>query len=232
MQDLLVLFDIDGTLLDLRGIGLDSLRRAAQDLHRTEIPKLDLRGATDAGLVRDILELCGVPHTADAERSFYDAYLVRLAEGLSGDSQVGELLPGVESLLQVLLEAEVTLGLLTGNVEEGARLKLRHFGLEDYFSFGAFGHEHVDRNELGPVTLQRAQEVHGRSFLPAQVIVIGDTPKDVACGQAMGATTIAVATGSFTAEELMAYGPSLVVGDLAQSGEVIEVLQATSSKEN
>ena len=229
----LVLFDIDGTLIDTRGAGLAAIERAVRDLYGDgdRLPELDLGGATDAGLVREVLAAYGVEPGSSAIADFYEAYLVRLAETLQDAEFAGVLLPGVRELLEVFRESGAILGLLTGNLEDGARLKLRRFGLDDYFAFGAFGHERVERTDLGPIALARAQQLYGRPFCAAETVIIGDTPRDVSCGRALGARTIAVATGSFSAGELSACRPSLLLETLEEPDRILSEMEGWPDKE-
>jgi phosphoglycolate phosphatase len=137
----------------------------------------------------------------------------------------GRVLPGVLELLKRAKDQpDTTLGLLTGNLRRGAQLKLEHYQLWHYFAFGAFADDHHDRNELGAFALARAHESSGEKFLPAQVDVIGDTGHDIACGKAFGARTIAVATGSWSPEQLAEYAPDFLFHDLAKVEEVIATL--------
>lgn len=221
MRSRLVLFDIDGTLVDVRGAGLGALRRAAADLHGDGCPELDLRGATDRGLARDILGAYGVEPSEEALCCFFDAYLAHLEASLGRDDFDGEVLPGVRELLDSLRAAGATLGLLTGNIAAGAAAKMARFGLSAYFRFGAYGDDHHDRNELGPIAMRRALEAHGRMFTAAETVVVGDTPRDVDCGKALGALTLCVATGAFGADELRAAGADVVVESFADRGAVL-----------
>jgi len=226
MHGRLVLFDVDGTLIDTRGAGLEALRRAGNELHGGEVPRLELCGATDSGLARHILGSFGVEVNESSVSEFYDAYLVYLGEHLGSGDFEGEVLPGVPELLHALREAGATLGLLTGNIAVGAEVKLSHFELSGFFTFGAFGDDHHDRNELGPIAMARAERAHGKSFVAAEAVVVGDTPKDIACGKALGAGTLCVATGNFSAETLRAKGADLVVDDFRRPNEVVSALRA------
>ncbi|MFP6895715.1 MAG: HAD hydrolase-like protein [Roseibacillus sp.] len=232
MHGRLVLFDIDGTLIDTRGAGLKAIRMAVHDLHGAEVPKLDLNGATDSGLARDILSSFDLEVNEKSVSAFYEAYLVRLAEHLGNGDFAGVILPGVPRLLDALREAGATLGLLTGNIAAGADLKLEHFGLAEYFGFGAFGDDHHDRNELGPVAVARAEEMQGRSFDRAETVIIGDTPKDIACGKALGSITLAVATGSFTVEELRDHHATMVVENFDDPVRIVSRLRRYPHKGN
>src|SRR5207245_5271713 len=114
-----------------------------------------------------------------------------------------KLLPGVLQLLEKLKSRRhLVLALLTGNVSRGAQLKLEHYGVWHFFEFGAFADDHQDRNRLGSFARARAREIHGREFSASQIDVIGDTPRNIACGKAIGARTIAVATGKWSRQQL------------------------------
>jgi phosphoglycolate phosphatase-like HAD superfamily hydrolase len=126
----------------------------------------------------------------------------------------GHLLEGVSSLLASLEEGGHSLGLLTGNIDRGAMIKVAHYGIAEHFQFGAYGDDHWDRNKLGPIALERAIKATGRQFTPEETLVIGDTPKDVACAHAFGAKCVAVATGNFNEDQLVACGADRVVSDL------------------
>lgn len=215
----LLLFDIDCTLIDTGGAGMEALKQAARELFGADGPELDLAGSTDSGLVQGMLDHFDSDLSLE---TFYQTYLNYLPANL--DAFTGRVLPGVQALLDRLAEADTTLGLLTGNIAQGAWGKLDYYGLGDFFAFGAFGDDHWDRNRLGPVALDRASQHCGSIFQAEDVIVIGDTPKDIACGKAMGAVTLAVATGGFTVDQLATHDPDHVVADLNAS-EVVGILQ-------
>lgn len=216
----LLLFDIDCTLIDTGGAGMAALKETACELFGAEGPELDLAGSTDSGIVGGMLEHFGSDLSLE---DFYQVYLTKLGPNLAAFS--GRVLPGVETILSDLERSEATLGLLTGNIAEGAKAKIVHYGLDGYFpiSVGAYGDDHHDRNLLGPVALQRASAEYGKDFQSANTVVIGDTPKDINCGKAMGAVTLAVATGGFSVDDLAGYGADLTVQDLT-SPEVREFL--------
>lgn len=220
----LILFDIDCTLVDTGGAGMAALREAAAILLAggREVPALDLAGSTDSGIVRQLHAHFGVECDGNAEAAFYAAYLERLERNLLVPDSDGRVLPGVVDLLERLVaDKRFVVGLLTGNIAAGATLKTRRFALDRFFGFGAFGDDHHDRNRLGPVALGRAEALHGRRFEPARAVVVGDTPKDVWCGRAFGARTVAVATGRFDREALAAEDPDVVLDDLSQVDDVV-----------
>src|SRR5207247_9495479 len=137
----------------------------------------------------------------------------------------GKLLPGVLQLLEKLKSRpHLVLALLTGNVSRGARLKLEHYGVWHFFEFGAFADDHRDRNQLGRFARPRAKEKHGREFSAKEIDVIGDTPRDIACGSALGARTIAVATGRWSRDELAKYEPDFLIDDLSDVETIINTL--------
>lgn len=212
---MLYLFDIDGTLIDTGGAGMAALKQATREIFGDEGPELDLAGSTDLGIVGGIHRHYGVEFTDEAFENYISVYHERLAANLARGEFAGRVIAGVFPLLQHLAaDDSATLGLLTGNTAQGAGIKVGHFGLADYFAFGAYGCDHADRNYLGPIALQRAQNHSGRAFCVDETWIIGDTPKDIACAQAIGARCLAVATGSFSIAQLQSHGADLVVASL------------------
>lgn len=217
------LFDIDGTLVDTGGAGMRALQEAAVECFGGEGPPLDLAGSTDLGVLAGLLLHFEQPHAKEAEALFFSTYLRRLEWQLAHGGHPGKVLPGASELLEKLAAfPDITVGLLTGNVADGAAAKMRHFGLHRHFAFGAYGCDHEDRNRLGPVALQRAAIHAGREFSAEETLVIGDTPKDVACAKAIGASCLAVATGKFSAEQLRACGADKVVVGLDDPSILLE----------
>ena len=218
----LLLWDIDSTLINSGHAGMISLRGviAARYGGDDDLHDIEVAGRTDAHIARSILAKYGVEPTSENVTAFLDDYLRGLAELLPQTN--GRVLPGVVEILERMHAREDRiLGLLTGNLRRGAELKLRRYGLWDYFEFGAFADDHHDRNQLGPFARTRACERHDFDFPPDAIDVIGDTPHDIACGKAFGARTIAVATGSATYEQLAAHEPDFVFGDLSDVDEVV-----------
>ena len=215
---MLYLFDIDGTLVDTGGAGMAALNEATREVFGQDGPPLDLAGSTDLGIIANIHAHFGIEPTAERIAAYFEIYHSRLEWNLAQGGFPGRVLGGVTALLDELANRSgATVGLLTGNTAGGAARKMRHFGLSSHFQFGAYGCDHADRNLLGPVALKRAAVHAGRNFTAEETLVIGDTPKDVACAHAMGARCLAVATGQFSAEALRAHGADHVVESLDQA---------------
>jgi len=213
----LALFDIDGTLIRTKGAGVEAFWRtmASEFGVRNPAPEVHFDGRTDTSLVRDLLERAGVSLTEEHFGRFFDRYVFWLDRLLHERATVGSC-PAVRPFLAELQQlAEPPLvGLLTGNIRLGAEIKLRYYDLWDPFTMGAFGDDHEDRNQLAAIAKEQGSRIVGRPLKGEEVLVIGDTPLDVACGQAIGARVLAVATGGATAEELRACDPDWVLPDL------------------
>ncbi len=219
---MLYLFDIDGTLVDTGGAGMKALQEATREVFGHEGPPLDLAGSTDLGIIANIHAHFEIEPTPQRIARYFEAYQVRLDWNLAHGNFPGRIYDGVSPLLEELSKRpQVTMGLLTGNTAGGAASKMRHFGLAAYFPFGAYGCDHADRNKLGPIALERAAAHAGRSFTAKETLVIGDTPKDIACAHAIGAKCLAVSTGQFTAAALTDHGADHVVESLDQALEWI-----------
>lgn len=224
----LLLFDIDGTLLDTGGAGGASLLDAVEDIlgvARHTLPPLDLAGATDGGVIRTLLGQVGQAWEAALVSRYLQAYVQRLQARVDHADFRGRLLPGVTALLtRLAASGQADLGLLTGNIRAGADIKLRRFDIHTHFIDGAFGDDAEDRNLLGPVAVQRMQEKTGHTYPPEEVIVIGDTPKDIACAAALGARCLAVGTGVFAATALASHTPWQCLENLEDTHAVHDLL--------
>jgi phosphoglycolate phosphatase-like HAD superfamily hydrolase len=226
----LILFDIDGTLVLTGGAGMRAMDRAFAQLCGAEraLEGIALAGRTDRVIVRDALDRLSPGATLDETwlEAFQDVYCRHLEVELANGASAGKrVLPGIRPLLDALAAREdVALGLLTGNFPRAARIKLAHFDLWDYFAWGAFGDAHLDRNALLPVAIQASRD-HVTVEVPAErIVVIGDTPHDVACARSGGARCIAVATGIHAADELRATDADVVFDDLSDTEAVLRVL--------
>ena len=222
----LLLFDIDGTLINTNAAGLQGFARAFREIFGAEddLSRVDFAGATDSDIMRQLFALHDVPFAPENQERFRAAYFPALEQILP--ERPGCVLPGVVPLLDALAAREdVQLALLTGNFAESARLKLVHYKLWNYFPFGAFADDSLDRNELGPIALRRAHEFRGVNFdAAADVWIIGDTPKDIACARAFGARVLAVATGRHRMEQLAAHAPDAVLPELVPTAQVLDLL--------
>lgn len=213
----LLLFDIDGTLVDTGGKGMSALRKTAVEVFGGDGPPLDLAGSTDLGILESLYVHFGIDPSDEQTHAFFEAYHRHLEASLETSPADGRVLDGVIELLEHLATAEhAQLALLTGNTSLGAQIKLRHYGLGHHFAFGAYGSDKSDRNLLGMIALERALAFTGRTYEPGRTLVIGDTPKDIACAHAIGARCLAVATGRFSADELEAAGADWVLGSLGE----------------
>jgi phosphoglycolate phosphatase-like HAD superfamily hydrolase len=219
-----ILFDIDGTLVNTGGAGRDALYTALDQTFGIKIPHhINLSGRTDRGITAELFAVHGIEHTAQNWEKFRDAYLAALSHHLP--ERKGFVLPGVAELVAGLkTSARAAIGLLTGNVREGARRKLAHYDLADHFSFGGFGDVHAERDDVAREALSAARRHLGIDVAPDLVWVIGDTPLDVRCARAIGAKVVDVATGSHDASELSAAGADLVVENLAATSELLVAL--------
>ena len=221
----LLLFDIDGTLIHSGGAGVQALISAFKERFGIDddLRDIEIAGMTDSGIVLNILNKHRIPASNENVSAFLDSYVHFLS--LELPRRKGKLMPGVLELLERLKSRpHVVLALLTGNVSRGAQLKLEHYGVWHFFEFGAFADDHRDRNELGHFARARATEKHGREFAASEIDVIGDTPRDIACGKVLGARTIAVATGRWSRDELANYQPDFLIDDLSKAERIIETL--------
>ena len=221
----LFLFDIDGTLITSGGAGEAALIEAMASRFgvKEDLQGITLAGATDALIAVALLEKHGLETSPENTAALLDAYLHHLGRSMPKHS--GRVLPGIIPLLDALKQRpEAVLALLTGNMVRGAEIKLGHYGVWDYFEFGAFADDHRDRNELGKFAKARAAEKHGVSFEPEQIFVIGDTPRDIECGRAIGARTVAIATGNYDRASLAEHSPDFLFEDLRDTPAVLEAL--------
>jgi len=225
----LVLFDIDGTLLSSEGLGRASMQSALAEVFGSPgNPSYRYDGKTDKQIVRDVMRLEGHSdaHIDSRMEKLVALYLEGLRAGVKGGKFNVRPLAGVVEILD-LLEArdDVVLGLLTGNIEPGARIKLRAAGINpDRFRVNAFGSDHEHRPELPAIAQRRASETLGLDIAGDRIIVIGDTPADIACGRSLGARAIGVASGHYSVEDLQAHNPYAALPSLANTQQVLETI--------
>jgi phosphoglycolate phosphatase-like HAD superfamily hydrolase len=226
MRPTVLLFDIDGTILDTGGAGHRSIDRAFERLHarRDACSGFSFGGMTDRAICRAGLAAIGVEASTEAIDAILAAYLEALEAELAATPRCF-VHPGIAEALDAGFAAGAAVGLGTGNVAHGARLKLARVGLHERFSFGGFGSDHEVRSELLAVGARRGAAALGVAMEGCRVVVIGDTPKDVAAAQAIGAECVAVATGWFTVEQLTACGPTRVFASLAAEGAIEALIE-------
>jgi phosphoglycolate phosphatase len=228
------LLDIDGTLILTGGAGQTAFAQTlVADFGIPELrAAVTFAGRSDRAIAMDLFRHHGVELSADNWNRFCTGYLSRLDAALAAHQ--GHVLPGAAELVAKLARRDdVALGLLTGNVREGARRKLTYYGLWDSFPFGGFGDDHLERCDIAAAALAAAKlHLGGRTTPPTSngdgrqpnIIVIGDTPNDIACGRSIGALCVAVPTGHATAAELEHSMPDLIVNTLEDSGPILKLL--------
>jgi phosphoglycolate phosphatase len=228
----LVLFDIDGTILLTAGAGRRAIvaALAGEVSDTTAFDRIRFDGKTDPQIVAELLEAAGrpAPRESPQVRAVCERYVGMLARELELPTARTTVMPGVPALLD-RLEAEpgVVLGLLTGNLAEGAALKLRSGGIApERFRVGAYGSDSGHRTDLPTIAARRAVPLFGRVPHGPEVVIIGDTPADIACGAAINARAVGVATGAYSVPELERCGPHAVFGDLRETDAVIEAILA------
>lgn len=224
----LFLFDIDGTLVTAHGAGRLALTRALETVYGTAGPvqHYDFRGKTDPQIVWDLMRGAGIPTEVIQARieACFDTY-VRYLEGLIADGHPVQVMPGIAEVVNALSSrGDALVGLLTGNIERGARAKLRPTGLLPLFRVGAFGSDATDRQRLPAIARRRARSLVGRELPFERLTIIGDTPLDVDCARACGAQAVAVATGHHSAVELAACAPDLLFADFSDVDAVLLAL--------
>jgi phosphoglycolate phosphatase len=219
------LFDIDGTLLRSGGAGKAAMETALEETFHVRLAdeQVSYSGRTDRAIGRDLFRLHGVEMTDANWERFITCYLSLLPDFLN--QKGGTVCPGIEALLDLLEgKADITVGLLTGNLRAGARVKLGHFGLYERFAFGGFGDDHWERDHVAVEALAAVRK-HLDWPVPADGIwVIGDTPLDVRCARAIGARAVAVATGWDPPEALAAAKPDLLVTDFTDPEPLLSQL--------
>lgn len=214
----LVLFDIDGTLVNAHGLGRRTIERALEEVAGRPVPAGDVSfaGRTDPAIAGDMLRQAGFD--GDLLGDTLSRGLAHYTALIMAETARVDRLPGVESVLQHLESARgVALGLITGNMEVSAFAKLRMAGLERFFSFGAFGSDHSDRYALPPIALSRARNVLGVDISADSVVVVGDTVHDVGCGRMAGMRTVAVCTGPVDRTVLESADADLLLPDLSDA---------------
>lgn len=225
-RHLLALFDIDGTLLHSGGSGKRAMIAAFGEVfgRQNGLADVAMAGRTDPEIVREALHKQGIPWSEDRVEAFRKCYLELIGPELRRPAPNKRLLPGIPAVLEALRDLGfVTLGLLTGNWREGAQAKLRHFGIDGYFQLGAFADDAEERDRLLPFAIARMRQLTGLAVRPQDVVVVGDTTRDIDCARPHGAVALAVATGGSSPEELAKARPDYLLADLSDIAAVIKI---------
>ncbi len=210
------LFDIDGTLLNIKNkANRVVIQNVLKQFRLTElnVKKLDFAGKTDRAIFNELLP-------SPSEQLFEEvkaSYLEELDAFLTRDHI--HVLDGVNSAIDYLSKQGAWVGLLTGNFVEAARIKLGLAGLGSHFEFGAYGDDASSRDDLPHIAYKELQTFSGWTFHPADLFIIGDTPRDIRCAQLFGAVSVAVATGGYSADELRACSPDAVLDSMHEFPE-------------
>jgi phosphoglycolate phosphatase len=227
MQKILILWDIDGTILHSGGAGMKALEAALGEVFDISgsLAGIDFAGRTDPWIIRQIFARFGIEFSPDNLARYVEGY-VAILPAILGESGA-RVLPGVSKILSQAAEHPgVVQGLLTGNLRRGAETKLGFHGLWDFFPIGAFADDSEIRNELGPHALRRARGHWGLEFPADRVWIVGDTPHDIACARAIGARSLAVATGGSKVHELAGFSPDVVLESLEDSAAFWQAIGA------
>lgn len=217
-KPVVVLFDVDETLVHTGGSGARSWKAAFEKLYGipADIGAHSSAGETDPQVARATFKgVLGREPTDEELDELYVHYLLHLADDILVSEQY-RMLPGADQCLAALGEAGVLLGLVSGAMEGAARTKLIPANLNRFFIFGAYGSDWPDRAELTGIGIEKATRLHAK-LSPSQVFVVGDTPRDIEAGTAAGAVSVGVATGHFSVDELSAAGADHVLGSLVET---------------
>ncbi len=224
----IVLFDIDGTLLDTSGTGIKALNRMVLELFglKDAFAGYNFAGRTDLGIIRDAFQANFKRHyTPEELDTCLGTYLRYLEEELGRPGHRVKVLPGVPQALELLTRTGVHVGLATGNLQRGAALKLKAAGLDHFFAFGGFGSDHEDRALLTALAAQRGRERAGLAELPGDsILVVGDSPLDIKAAHGARLHVLSVCTGWNSPEELGALGPEHLLPDLSDAQALLAIV--------
>ena len=231
---MLILFDIDATLITTSGVGIRAMTDAGRELYGPDfkVDGIEFAGRLDPLIIIDMFRVSGVSMSPESLLTFRAAYERHLRERIKHPETIAKALPGVHDLLDALSETtEVTMGLLTGNFAETGSIKLRACGIEpDRFPVQVWGDESHSlpptREDLPGIALNRYESTYNRRLRGEQAIVIGDTPHDIRCAKAHGCRSLAVATGSYSVSDLQQHTPDRTVPNLAATDDIVGWLLA------
>ena len=231
----LILFDIDGTILKFKEYYSSQIfTNMIKEMFGKEVPDTyvpDYAGRTDLSILEDLAKACEIEYSSmtDQVDEIWDYLYEGFQEHNSAENM--HIMPGVVELIEDLSEdSGYDLGLLTGNFEKNAYLKLRSCDLEQYFEFGAFGSDHKDRNKLADIAISRANAVLTESYSSDSTIIIGDSPRDIECAKSNGIGVLAVATGGYSYDDLMGHDADVVMHDLSDLGASKQNIERITQK--
>jgi phosphoglycolate phosphatase len=223
-----ILFDIDGTILDSGGAGVKALNKAFEEIFNVKdaFSSISLAGKTDLQILKEGFLTHSISFSNWIIPEFYSSYTGHLRRNIINSQ--GHVKPGIRDALRELLarDSSYILGLLTGNIEEGAKIKLAAFELDSYFSIGAFGNDDEDRNRLLPIAVDKLHKRNSVKVSFSDCVVIGDTPLDISCSKPYGAFSVAVATGPYSAEVLSLAGADVVFNDLSDTDALLYAIES------
>jgi len=226
-QPQLILFDIDGTLMRTAGIGRESMEKAFKKTFglRNGFDKIQMMGRTDPSILKEAMTNNDLKWNEKQAGRFKESYCDFFIESIQIPRHDKHLCPGVRELLEILMDnSDFIVGLLTGNWQETAEIKLEYFGIDHFFKLGAFADDSEIRDELLPFALQRIKDETGLDIPPSQTWIIGDTPLDVKCAEPHGAKTLAVATGFHNTEDLENANADFVFENLEDTQQILKTL--------
>lgn len=221
----LLLFDIDGTLIHSDGAGMRAMTAAFEQLYgiADAFKGVSMAGRTDTSILIDAFINYQLPFTTDDITNFKNRYAELLPIELRKANKQ-RIMPGVNQLLEALKKRNnIYIGLLTGNWEVSGRIKLHHFGLNDYFHFGAFADDSPQRDQLLPFAWQRCQARYGCEVKREDIFIIGDTPHDILCAKPHGVRSVAVAAASHSLDDLRPFAPDYLLTDLSDTAAVLQI---------
>lgn len=220
----LILFDIDGTLVSMGGAGTRAMNLAFNEIFGIPdaFKNIPMAGKTDIQIMKEGLKLHRLPYMDGNVEKMINGYIRFLEKEV--DNPLRHLKPGIKESLDSLNEMKITLGLLTGNLEKGAKIKLGAFNLNEYFLAGAFGSDDEERDNLLPIAIDKFAK-KGFKFTPDTCVVVGDTPRDVRCAKIHGAACIAVATGPYSKNDLLRTDADIVIDSFADTEKYISFIK-------
>ncbi len=221
-----ILFDIDGTLIDSGGAGVRALNRAFEEIFSIgdAFSAISMAGKTDLQILAEGLKLHNITNSNGVVPEFFESYITHLR--MTIDATDGHVKAGIrEALVELEKNDDYIIGLLTGNIEQGAMIKLEAFGLGTYFEIGAYGNDDADRNMLLPIAREKLRKSRALDIDYRNCIVIGDTPRDIACAKPYGAYSIGVATGPYSYSSLEGAGADAVFCDLSDTAGFLNIVR-------